>query len=88
MDRIVFLLAVQDVDAKKLGLRSSEFGLLMYLKLQGHEGKPAPTREELLARLPIQERTLDGALAVLKKRGLIERAIVYRVTEEGRKLGE
>lgn len=83
----MFYCAVDDIDAKALELKPSEFGLLMYLKLQEVQGKPAPTRDELLEALPIGKRTLDGALAALKQRELIARAVVFRVTPKGREIG-
>lgn len=84
MERIVFYCAVDEIDAKELELKPGEFGILMYLKLQENLGRPAPTREELLAALPIAARTLDGALAALKRQGLVGRSVTFRVTEKGR----
>lgn len=84
VEKVVFYCAVTDIDAKQLELKPSEFGILMYLKLQENLGKPAPTRSELLEALPIGPRTLDGALAELKRRELIGRSVVFRVTERGR----
>lgn len=84
MLRAVFYCAVDEINAKDLELKPGEFGILMYLKLQENLGRPAPTRDELLAALPIGARTLDGALAVLKRRGLIGRSVTFRVTEKGR----
>jgi hypothetical protein len=54
------------------GVSIWEFGLLCYLQVQELQGKPAPNRAELAARIPGSERTLDGGLAELKRRGLIE----------------
>lgn len=84
VEKVVFYCVVDEIDAKALKLKPSEFGILMYLKLQENLGKPAPTRKELLDALPIGPRTLDGALAELKRRELISRAVVFRVTEKAR----
>lgn len=84
MQKIVFYCIVDEIDPRELELKSSEFGILMYLKLQENLGRPPPTRDELLDALPIGARTLDGALAALKRRGLIGRHGTFRVTEKGR----
>lgn len=84
VEKVVFYCAVDEINAKELNLKPSEFGILMYLKLLENQGKPAPTRDELLAALPIGPRTLDGALAELKRRELVARAVVFRVTEQAR----
>lgn len=84
MEKVVFYCAVDEINAKTLELKPSEFGILMYLKLQENLGKPAPTRNELLEALPIGPRTLDGALAELKRRELVGRAVVFRVTDKAK----
>lgn len=84
MRKIVFECVPVEIDAKALQLRPSEFGILMYMKMQDMQGKPPLSRDQLLEALPIGERTLDGALAVLKKRGLVERMVVFGVTPKTR----
>lgn len=42
------------------------------------------TRQEILERVTYEDRTVDGALASLKKLGLIERRIIFELTERGR----
>lgn len=61
-------------DGKPEDLGVWAFGLLCYLRVQELQGKPAPSRAELAASVPGSERTLDGGLAELKRRGLIQRA--------------
>ena len=68
----------------KLQLKPAELALVMYLRLREQDGKSAANRDELLQHLPMKERTLDAALATLKRLGLIERYVVYRPTAKAK----
>lgn len=69
---------------QELRLAAGPLAVLMYLKIREQDGRGPASRDELLDHLPIKERTLDGALAELKKAGYIERLIVFAPTAAGR----
>lgn len=79
----MLLCAVTEIDAHELHLSSAEFGILMFLTLREQEGQPA-TYDELLERIPLSKRTIDGALAKLRKKSLIQRVITYIPSDKGR----
>lgn len=85
MRKILFTVADIKHDSNtELQLKASELAVLMYLKIREHDGRGPASRDELLDHLPIRERTLDAALAVLKRRELIDRKIIFEVTARGR----
>lgn len=75
-----------ELNSRKLKLKTREYMILLQIHNRELAGLPAMTREELLERVTYEERSVDGALAELKKRGLIERRIILEITEEGRKI--
>lgn len=75
---LILTTATDDETLRSLALPWSAFGIVCHLALRKLEGHPAPTRDELAEQLPISERTLDGALADLRRRGLIESAKVEK----------
>lgn len=82
--KIVFECTVHDMNGRSLKLSTAEYLILLQLQNRELAKLPAMTREEILAKVTFEERTLDGALAKLKKRGLIQRRIEFTLTDSGR----
>lgn len=57
--------------------KPGEVAVLMYLHLRKIEGGGPATREAILTDTELSERTVDGALARLKRAGKIERIVTY-----------
>ncbi len=72
---IVFHCAVTDFNGRDLGLTPAEHLLLLEMRTGQLAEKPAMSRADMLDRVTFEERTLDGVLASLKRRGLIERRV-------------
>lgn len=75
-----------ELNGKTLRLKTPEYMLLLQMRNRELAGLPALTRRELLERVTYEERTVDGALASLKEKGLIARRIVFELSETGRQL--
>lgn len=86
MSKIVFMMTgeVRYDSNNELGLRMAAFAVLVYIRNRELSGAHAPGREEILEHLPAAERTIDGALAELKRAGLIVRRTVFITSEAGK----
>lgn len=75
---------VPEMDHKstfKQGKKPGEVAVLMYLHLRRVEGAGPASREAILEDTELSERTVDGALASLKKAGKITRIVTYEAKE-------
>lgn len=79
----MFDCTVTEMNGKLLDLTTSEYLILLQMRNRQLAGEPALTREELLERVTFEERTLDAALANLKRRGFITRRVELHLSEEG-----
>lgn len=68
-----------------LNVTSAELAVLLYLYTRKLEGRGPATMEEMSADLyrVARKRTLDGALAGLKRKKLIERFVTFGISNEG-----
>lgn len=87
MERVVFICAVDgnlELNGKALHLKTAEYMVLLQMRNRELAGLPAMTRDEILERVTYESRMVDGALSRLKKLGLVERRIIFELTDQGR----
>jgi hypothetical protein len=70
-ERVLYSISEQWNAEDPSGLKHSTFLVALYLRVREREGQGKAKRTDLLERLPISERTLDGVLATLNRMGLL-----------------